>query len=62
MIATYWVCVAARWAVPAEACTEHGEGDTGARKHTENHPNHPTVTTTRRELADRLAMEMRKAS
>lgn len=62
MIATYWVCVSARWSVPPQPCTEHGEGDADARKHTEKHPMHPTVTTTRRELADRLAAQMREAS
>ena len=52
---TYWICVAHRWAVPPINCGAHGNGDRTAAAHTEKDPHHPTVTTTSRELAERLA-------
>ena len=53
---TYWVCVAARWAVPPVDCDARGEGDGGAARHTERDPKQPTLTTTRLELADAMAL------
>lgn len=53
-LTTHWVCVAARWAVPPTPCPERGLNDKGAEKHILT-TGHPTVTTTRIELADRLA-------
>lgn len=51
---TYWVCVAHRFAVPPTECDARGDKYTAADKHTRE-TNHPIVTTTRQELADRLA-------
>ncbi|WP_275743842.1 hypothetical protein [Nocardioides sp. YIM 152315] len=51
---TYWICVAHRFAIPPTACTARGENDKGAADHTAA-TKHPTLTTTRRALADRLA-------
>lgn len=52
---TFWVCVAHRWAVPPVECGARGTGDSGANAHTQRAPHHPTLTTTSRTLADRLA-------
>lgn len=51
---TYWVCVAHRWAVPAVECGARGDTYTAGDKHCTT-TGHPILTTTRRELADRLA-------
>lgn len=53
---THWVCVAHRFLVPPVACSERGEGDGSAARHTEKEPKHPTLTTTNLALADRLAL------
>lgn len=55
MLTTFWVCVAHRWAVPPTNCQARGTGDAGAARHTQREPKHPTLTTTRRELADKYA-------
>lgn len=51
---TYWVCVAHRWAVPPVECGAHGDTYATADRHTRE-TGHPIVTTTRRELTERLA-------
>lgn len=59
---TYWVCVAHRWAIPAVECGARGEGDSGANKHSQKHPFHPTFTTTNLASADALAGSERTAA
>lgn len=51
---TYWVCVAHRFAVPAVECGARGDVYTAGDKHCKD-TGHPIVTTTVRDLADRLA-------
>lgn len=51
---TFWICTA-HVTDPAVRCGARGEGDSGAKAHTERSPKHSTLTTTRQELADRLA-------
>jgi hypothetical protein len=51
---TFWICTA-HVTDPTVHCGARGEGDSGAARHTERAPKHSTLTTTRRELADRLA-------
>lgn len=51
---TFWACTA-HLTNPTVVCGARGEGDSGAARHTERAPHHSTLTTTRQELADRLA-------
>lgn len=51
---TFWICTE-HLRDPSVRCGARGEGDAGAARHTERAPKHSTLTTTRRELADRFA-------
>lgn len=51
----HWVCVASRWLVPPVPCDARGTGDSGAARHTEKAPHHPTFTTTNLAAANALA-------
>jgi hypothetical protein len=53
-VKTFWICTA-HLTDPTVHCGDRGEGDSGANAHTTRAPKHSTLTTTRQELADRLA-------
>lgn len=51
---TYWICTE-HMRDPSVVCGARGEGDSSAARHTERAPKHSTLTTTCRDVADRLA-------
>ena len=56
---TYWVCVAARWAVPPSQCEDRGDTYTSGDRHCIA-TGHPIFTTTIQATADRLAEQMKE--